>query len=82
MRDASKRFEGVSDAWDEHAPEALKEHCALVGFAGGTLTVVVPNASVSFALDRALRAGLETTLRQATSGKLVSVRARVGAPDR
>lgn len=79
MRDAAKRFAGIAEAWESSVPPALRDQCVLAGFAAGVLTVVVPSASVTYALDRALREGLETTLREATGGKLVRVRSRVGA---
>ncbi len=68
-----------AEAWEASTPAELRDQCTLAGFAAGVLTVVVPSASVTYALDRALRAGLETTLREATGGKLVRVRSRVGA---
>lgn len=79
MRDAARRFEGIAEAWESCAAPELRGQCVLSAFGAGVLTVVVPSASVSYALDRALREGLETALREASGGKLVRVRSRVGA---
>jgi hypothetical protein len=62
------KLEKLADCWSQLVPELLNEHCALEGFARGTLTVVVDSASHLYELKQLLLAGLEKQLLTACKG--------------
>ena len=53
-----KQLSALAVVWDELVPEAVRDHTALEGFVGGTLTVTVDSASHRFQLQTLLTAGL------------------------
>src|SRR4051812_42880279 len=62
------KLEKIADCWSQLVPELLNEHCALEGFARGTLTVLVDSASHLYELKQLLLAGLEKQLLTACKG--------------
>jgi hypothetical protein len=62
------KLEKVADCWSQLVPELLNDHCALEGFARGTLTVLVDSASHLYELKQVLLAGLEKQLLTASKG--------------
>ena len=54
----------LSLAWDECIPDFLREHSALVSFAGGTLTVAVNSAPHRYQLQQLLSSGLLEAIRE------------------
>lgn len=67
----------ITDLWLQLVPPEIVAHTALTALRGGVLHVTADSAAVSFQLDRALRAGLETELRRHYRGTLLRVRLRV-----
>lgn len=63
--------------WQQSLPAPLLASTALEGFVRGVLTVLTPDSSVLYQLDRLLRSGLEKQLQQATRGALKKVRLKV-----
>ncbi len=76
-----RRIGQLSAAWEECVPDFIREHTALVGFNGGTLTVVVDSASHRYRLEMLLRAGLLDAIRERFSGALNRVRLTPGQLD-
>src|SRR5436305_14763536 len=62
------KLEKIADCWSQLVPELINEHCALEGFARGTLTVVVDTASHLYELKQLLLAGLAKQLLDACWG--------------
>src|ERR1700722_2632197 len=59
------RLVQIAECWGTLVPEMLTEHCALEGFANGTLTVMVDSSAHLYELKQVLLAGLEQQLRLA-----------------
>jgi hypothetical protein len=57
-----RKMDGLDGAWDELVPAPIRKLCAVVGIAGGVLTIKVPSAAARFQLDRWLRSGGEAAL--------------------
>ena len=82
LRRSAKRFGGIMEAWDDLVPQSLRDATQVESFERGTLTVTAESSATVYALDREMRAGLETALRNATGGRLQRVRGRIGRIDR
>jgi len=76
-RRSERRLGDVAQAWTEAVPPEVGEHCRLIEWRAGVLTVGVGSAARRYALDRLLRQGLATTLRATSQGRITSVRLRV-----
>jgi hypothetical protein len=59
------RLVKIAECWNTLVPQMLSEHCALEGFANGTLTVMVDSSSHLYELKQLLLAGIEQQLRLA-----------------
>ena len=59
------RLVKIAECWNTLVPQMLSEHCALEGFANGTLTVMVDSSAHLYELKQLLLAGLEQQLRLA-----------------
>lgn len=78
-----QKLEGISGLWQAHVPKPLLDHCRLVGFHRGTLTVALDSATVRAELDAKLRSGLLGLLQRESRGGLYRVKTCVqglGAP--
>ncbi|MCL2700067.1 MAG: DUF721 domain-containing protein [Phycisphaerae bacterium] len=53
-----RQLGALASVWDELVPATIRDHTALEGFSGGTLTVTVDSASHRFQLQTLLAAGL------------------------
>jgi len=82
LRRSAKRLGGILEAWDELAPAFLRDSTRVESLERGTLTVTAESSATIYALDRELRAGLESALQSATGGRLQRVRGRIGRIDR
>lgn len=82
LRRSAKRLGGIMEAWDELVPATLREATRVESFERGTLTVTAESSATLYALDREMRAGLESALQNATGGRLQRVRGRIGRLDR
>lgn len=49
----------IAERWSQLIPETLQEHCALEGFSGGTLKVIVDSSSHLYELKQILLAGIQ-----------------------
>jgi hypothetical protein len=56
------RLHSIAEVWARLVPEQLLEHCALEGFHGGTLKVIVDSSSHLYDLKQLLLAGLQQQL--------------------
>ncbi|HMN97267.1 MAG TPA: DciA family protein [Phycisphaerales bacterium] len=81
LRAEGRRRGSFTDAWTALVSPELGLRCRATELRNGSLTVVADDASTAWALDRALREGLEVALRQATGGAVQRVRVRVGRRD-
>jgi len=54
----ARQLGALATVWDDLVPEDLRDHTALEGFTGGTLTVTVDSASHRFQLQTLLASGL------------------------
>jgi hypothetical protein len=79
LRRLEKSIGLATDAWSRLAPPELQACACVETMRGGTLTLRVDGSAAAFEVDRALRSGLEGTLRQAVPG-LMRIRTRVGGP--
>lgn len=79
LKGKQRQLGNTVDCWEDLAPVGLRSCVRVESFVGGVLHLIVADSSTAFVLDRALRSGLETALRQATAGKLLRVRTRIGA---
>jgi hypothetical protein len=79
IRRLEKSIGGATDAWIRIAPPALQAVARVDTLRGGTLTLVVDGSAAAFEVDRALRSGMEASLRMAIPG-LMRIRTRVGGP--
>lgn len=82
LRRSAKRLGGILEAWDELVPASLRDATRVESFERGTLTVTAESSATIYALDREMRAGLESALQRATGGRLLRVRGRIGRIDR
>jgi len=78
LRRMEKTMGTATDAWSRIAPPELQQCSSVETFRGGTLTLVVESSAAAFQVDRALRSGLEGSLRQAVPD-LVRIRTRIGS---
>lgn len=76
-----ERLTQIVDVWQAHVSPELLERTALAAYRGGTLTIETDSAATAYELNRALRCGLEATLRRASRVNLHRVRVRIGSPD-
>jgi hypothetical protein len=60
----AKALGNVAEAFEAVVPAEIASCCTLVGVKGGVLTVETSSASARYALDRVMRGGAETELRQ------------------
>ena len=74
----SKRLGDIITAWDEVIPRQLSQQTRIDGLRGSVLRVVVEDSATSFALDRFLREGGQTTLRQAANRPIARVKIMIG----
>jgi len=72
-----KSIGAATDAWMRIAPPQLQSCARVETLRGGTLTLAVDGSAAAFEVDRALRSGMEASLRMAIPG-LMRVRTRVG----
>lgn len=79
LRRLEKSIGAATDAWTRLAPPELQACACVETLRGGTLTLRVDGSAAAFEVDRALRSGLEGTLRLAVPG-LLRIRTRVGGP--
>lgn len=79
IRRLEKSIGAATDAWLRIAPPALQVVARVETLRGGTLTLVVDGSAAAFEVDRALRSGMEASLRMAVPG-LMRIRTRVGGP--
>lgn len=82
LRRSAKRLGGIMEAWDDLVPASLRDATRVESFERGTLTVTAESSATIYALDREMRAGLESALQNATGGRLKRVRGRIGRIDR
>ena len=69
----------VERALRQALPPELAAPCNVYALAGKRLTLAVPNQAVRYRLDRWVRAGGETSLSEASSGRVARVRIIVGS---
>lgn len=74
-----RRLGDLIEIWRAVIPPRLADHTAITGYRAGVLQVIVDSAPAQFELDRALREGLEATLRSRFRGTLVAVRLKQGS---
>jgi len=81
LRESLRRREragGAScSAWEAVCPQELLARTRVEGLRGGVLTVLAEDASTRYALDRALRTGLEETLIRTSAAPIRRVRVRL-----
>lgn len=77
----AKRMGTAGEIWERVIPARVRRDTRLSGITGGVLHVVTGSAATSYALDRCLREGAEAAIRQASEGRIIRVRMRVGAVD-
>ncbi|MEM7680679.1 MAG: DciA family protein [Planctomycetota bacterium] len=63
-----KKLGPLAEAWQELVPADLAERSRLEGLSRGVLHVAVPDSSTMYALDVALRSGLQTELSKRVPG--------------
>jgi len=73
---------GLAATWERHCPPELLERTSIQGFARGVLRIRAADSSTRFALDRALRGGMERRLIEASTAGIRRVRVSVGPIDR
>lgn len=76
-----KRFSSFSQAWEQLVPAEILACSRLSSTRGTTITIEVDSSPAKYELDRLLRTGLETSLRQLYNGPLTRIRTKLGAPD-
>ncbi|HRP62429.1 MAG TPA: DUF721 domain-containing protein [Phycisphaerales bacterium] len=77
-RRTHKKLGSMIELWEQLVPAEIASHTAVVGLTRGVLHVHVDSASTAYQLDRLLREGLETQLRDTYRGTLVRVRTKIG----
>lgn len=71
LKRQASRLAAVAEAWLDAAPASLADLVSIEGVRSGTLTLAVDGAAAKFRIDRALREGVERSLRE----RLPSIRA-------
>ncbi|MEM9751812.1 MAG: DciA family protein [Planctomycetota bacterium] len=75
-----RQLEGVTEAWSEHIPEALRRCSRLESLQRGVLTVVVDSPATHFLFDEHVRRGLAVKLAETSGGAVLrKIRLRVDA---
>jgi len=66
-------------AWESCCPPALLDRTRVEGLRGGVLTIIAADAATRYALERALRGGVEAAVIRASAAPIRRVRVRLGA---
>ncbi len=75
---SQKKTSGLTAAWERVCPPELLERTSIEGFGRGVLRIRVPDAATRFALDRALRGGVERALITSSPAGIRRVKVSVG----
>ena len=75
----ARRGGAAGDAWEACCPPDLLGRTRVEGLRGGVLTVIAADAPTRYALERALRAGVEEAVIRAAAAPIRRVRVRLGA---
>jgi hypothetical protein len=78
---AAKKTGAASEAWEAVCPAPLLERTAVRGIARGTLVIAVADAATRYALDVALRSGLQRELVKRCPTTVRSVKLELAPAD-
>ena len=76
-RHAERKLDGLEDFWFTNVPNAVATRTRITGISNGIASVVAESSSVRYQLHRILKSGLERKLKDASSGRIRSIRVSI-----